>query len=271
VSLGQIILVAIAVAAALSVAVSILPRLLLRADGGGDPAKGLVIFVESIRWLSVKWGRRATAAGLRKAGFAGEFLYWRWHATWRGWLVLPALMDQGMLQREAQNLAEFIACRRREGPGRPVYLVGYSCGAFVALRALELMEDGLSVESAAMLAGAFSPRRDLSVAAAHVKGELVVYSSPADWFILGLGTLIFGAADRRHTFSAGMVGLRRKRSTRSTSPAGDRSVAADQKIVEIRWRPGMILMGHMGGHFSATTPAFIARHIAPAMGIARQS
>ena len=75
---------------------------------------GLVVFVESIRWLGVPWGMRSVAAGLRDAGFRGRFLYWRWHATWRGCLVLPAIADGKLLEREAGRLAAFLArCRRR--------------------------------------------------------------------------------------------------------------------------------------------------------------
>src|SRR5271170_7897276 len=69
---------------------------------------GLVIFVESIRWLGHRWGMRAGRRGLRGAGFTGEFRYWKWHSAWRGWLVLPAAMDRAMLEREARRLAIFV-------------------------------------------------------------------------------------------------------------------------------------------------------------------
>ena len=78
-------------------------------DRRGDADKGLVIFSESIRWMGVRWGFRSVSAGLRQAGFAGEIRYWRWHATWRGGLVLPAIMDSRLLEAQARQLAEFIA------------------------------------------------------------------------------------------------------------------------------------------------------------------
>ena len=227
-------------------------HLCTRCQPAGNDEKGLVIFAESIRWLGVRWGAAAVAAGLRDAGFEGRFLYWPWHTWWQGTLVLPAILARGMLEREARKLAGFIAARRREHPRRPIYLIGYSCGAFVAIRALELLDEDVQVDSAAMLAGAFDPRRDLSGACARVTGPVVVTSSLADWLILGLGTLVFGTGDRRHRLSAGMVGLSRQ---------------DDAKIVEIRWRPHMIRSGHWGSHFSASARGFIARHVATAMGI----
>ena len=222
--------------------------------GGGDPDKGIVLFAESVRFAGVPWGTRECEAGLREAGFEGEFLYWAWQAPWQGWLVLPAIMDAPMLEREAKRLAEFIEACRREHGAAPIYLIGFSCGAYVAIRALELLDEDVSVDAAATLAGAFDPRRDLSTAVRHVSGRLVVCSSLADWMIVGLGTMLFGTGDRQHTLSAGMVGLRYRRPTSA-------------RILEIRWRPAMIRQGYYGGHFTAPAAPFITHHLAPKMGI----
>ena len=209
-----------------------------------------MVFAESIRWLDVRWGARWTEAGLRRAGFGGEFMYWRWHASWRGWLVLPAIMDRAMLEREARRLAEFVAARRSDRPDEPLHLMGYSCGGFIAVRALELLPDGVSVASAALLAAGFDPRRDLAPAASRVRGKLIVCSSVLDAAIVGLGTTLFGTADRRHTPSVGAVGL--------TGPQ-------PPNVVEVPWRPALIRLGHLGGHFTAPAPRFIQHRIAPLM------
>jgi pimeloyl-ACP methyl ester carboxylesterase len=218
----------------------------------GNREAGLVIFVESVRWLGVAWGRQTTALGLQQAGFRGEFLYWRWHATWRGWLVLPALLDSRLLEHEAARLAEFISNERRTHPARPIYLIGYSAGGFVSLRALELLPANVRIDALAMLAPAVSPWRKLDRALRRVKGRCVVASSIGDWCIAGLGTLLFGTADRRFVPSMGMLGVRRR---------------ARARIVELRWRPGMLAAGHWGGHFHASATKFIADHVAPAMGL----
>lgn len=227
-----------------------------RVSGGGRDERGLVIFVESIRWLGARWGLSTAARGLREAGFAGRVLYWRWHAGWRGWLVLPAIMDRAMLEREARRLADFITARRRAHPAWPIYLIGYSAGGFVAIRALELLDDDVRVEAAALLEAAFSPWRDLRPACEHLRGPLVVCSSVADCVIVGLGTLLVGTADRRHVPSIGMI--------------GPRGGAADvPQVRTVRWRPSFVYYGHWGGHFGASARGFIRQCVAPKMGIGR--
>ncbi len=232
---------------------SIAFSLRLGRDPGGDPAPGLVIFVEPVRAFGVRWGQRSLCAGLRRAGFAGEIQYWQWQQAWRAWLILPVIMGRRILQREAERLAECVARRRREGPDRRIYLIGYSAGGFVVARALEMLPEGVKVDAAALLAPAVDPRRDLEAPAGHVRGKLLVVSSLLDWVIVGLGTLLLGTCDRRHTPSMGMVGPR--------GPAAE-------NVAEIRWRPRLLRLGHFGGHFSTTACGFVAGRLAPAMGIA---
>ena len=251
---AEIALWSAAVAAVALTVACIGPHFWTRRDRGGDASAGIVIFVESVRWLGVRWGMRTVAAGLRSAGFGGEFLYWRWHRGWRGWLVLPAIRDGRMLERQARRLADFIAGCRRRCPDRPIYLIGYSAGGFVAVRALELLDDNIRVDAAATLAGAFARDRDLGQACEHVAGKLTVCSSLCDCFIAGLGTLLFGTADGRHAASAGMMGL-------SAWPA------SNPQVRQIRWRPGMIALGYWGEHFSASSAGFVRRCVAPALGI----
>ncbi len=228
--------------------ISVLPHFLTRRRKATAPREGLVIFAESIRWLNVRWGTRTIAAGLQRANFGGEFLYWRWHTAWRGTLVLPCIMDRGLLERESQRLADFITDQRRRQPERPIHLMGYSCGAYIAVRALELLAPGTAVDGVALLAAAISPRRDLAAAAARVTGNLAVTSSAGDWLILGLGTLLFGTGDRVHTPSLGMVGPR---------------APLPPNVVHLAWRPRDLLAGHTGGHFGVSTAGYFARHVAP--------
>ncbi len=221
-------------------------------DERGNPEKGLLIFVESIRWLSIPWGKHSTVIGLRKAGFLGEFRYWRWHSAWRAWLVLPAIMDSRLLERQAQCLADEIREERRANPQRPIRLMGYSCGGYVATRALELLPTDVQVESVAILVGAISPWRDLRPACNHVRGAMVISSCWLDCVIVGLGTLLFGTADRVHTVSQGMVGHH--------GPEG-------KNVVHLHWQWSMILLGNVGGHFAAAATDYITQLVAPMMGI----
>ena len=246
--------------AGLHAVLSIAPHFFTRRDRGGAPQSGLVIFVEPIRWLGVRWGANTLAAGLRRAGFEGEFHYWRWGTTLGASLVLPLLKGSQKLEAEARRLADFITHHHRERRTVPIHLIGYSCGGFIAIRALELLGDETCVDSAAILAGAISPRYNLSEAAGRVGGPLVVCSSLGDWIILGLGTLVFGTADRKHAPSVGMVGLR----------AGGQSTIPPN-VVEIKWRLAMVRLGHLGGHFSAAANRFITRCVAPKMNLTNRS
>ena len=214
---------------------------------------GLLIFVESIRWLGLRWGYRSVQAGMRAAGFQDECIPWKWHSSRRGWLVLPATMNRTLIEQESQRLSQFIVERRATQPAEPLHLIGYSFGGYIALRALEFLPDDIRVDSAALLAAAFSPRRDLTKACRAVTKTLVIASSMGDAAIIGGGTLLFGAADGSHAFSVGMVGTRWRGSP---------------KLHRIPWRPRMIRLGNFGGHFTATARGFVQHCIAPAMQIA---
>lgn len=236
----------------------VLPRLLtaLRAKPveAGDPHEGIVLFIEPLRWLGVRWGRCETAAGLRRAGFGGVFQFWAWDPTWRAMLVLPTIAARGFLDRQAQRLADRLIELRQTCPDRPIHVIGYSCGCFVAVRAVELLPKHVHVDSLSLLAAAISPKRDLNPAARRVRGPVIVSSSALD-MVVGLGTLLVGTADRVHTPSLGTLGYR-------GSPC--------DKLVSLRWRPAWIRWGHWGSHFTAPAEMFIAECIAPAMGLGRQ-
>lgn len=228
--------------------------LLLPADRGGDASKGLAIWVEPLAWPAVRWGKRPAARALRLAGFEGEYRFWSWHRRWQGLLLLPALANRRLTERSARQIADAVADQRRRFPDAPIYLLGYSAGGYVACRALELLPDDVQVDSAALLAAAFDPRRDLRPALAHVRDRLVVASSWNDWFVCGLGTLAFGTADRVHTFSIAMLGPR--------GPGRD-----DPRLTHIRWRPATVARGILGTHEWCLPVRVLRRYVLPEMGL----
>ena len=234
----------------------IIPRLLavlrVRAIPNGDPCEGVVLFAEALRWFGVRWGRCEAASGLRRAGFKGQFLFWQWDPTWRAMLILPTIAAAKFLDRQARRLTGHIAELRRTFPDRPIHLMGYSCGSYVAVRSLELLPRDVQVDSLVILAGAFSPWRDLTAAADRVRGPVIVSSSVLD-MVVGLGTVVVGTADRVHTPSIGTLGYH--------GPSCG-------KIVSLRWRPAWIRWGHWGSHFTAPAERFMAECIAPAIGLA---
>ena len=155
------------------------------------------------------------------------------------------LTNVANLQAQARSMADEVVAWRR-GPGSPVFLVGKSGGTGVVVRALEALPKD-AVEAAVLLAPAISPGYDLSRALEAVRREMVVFWSPLDVFVLGVGTRVFGTIDRVRTVSAGLVGFQ-----------GDRA-----KLRQVKWRPSMASSGYFGGHVGPDSPAFLRRYVVP--------
>src|SRR5512133_3907713 len=123
---------------------------------------GLVLFVEPLRWLGRHGHERPFRRGLAAAGYTGLVEYWQWQSAWRANLVVPALADRKFTEKQARRLAERICRERAEHPELPLCVCGVSAGAPIAVRALELLPDGVVVDGAVLLCGAISPWHDLS-------------------------------------------------------------------------------------------------------------
>ena len=126
------------------------------------------------------------------------------------------------------------------------------------VRALEsLAETETQVSGVVLIAPALSPRYDLSRALEAVRGEMVVFWSPFDVFVLGAGTGIFGTIDRVQGVSAGLV------SFKVPSDFNDRAKAQYKKLRQVSWRPGMASTGYLGGHVGPDSPAFLRKYVVP--------
>jgi pimeloyl-ACP methyl ester carboxylesterase len=182
---------------------------------------------------------------------------------------VPALRDRKLHEQQAAAMAEAITHYQRQYPGRPAYLMGCSAGGWVALRAMELLPEGVAIDGAALFSAAVDARRDLRPALAHVRGRLVNSCSPWDVLLLGAGTLTVGTGDGRHAGSAGMLGFGPPRGENGCAEPGARAgqgtTLYDGKVVNVRWRPGMLLRGRHFGHITATAPAFVAKDIWPVL------
>jgi hypothetical protein len=255
--LGLPVWVVVAAAAAAWAVVFLGPHIVGRADRGGQARKGHVVWVEPLRFPGWPWGRYAVARALRAAGFEGTFEYYAWQTWWQGLLIFPVLWGRSMIRRQARRLADLIVRQRAACPEAPLYLIAYSGGAYVAVRALELLPAGLTVRSAALCQAAMTARYDLTEAMRHVQGPLVVTVSALDFTLLGAGTGIFGGTDGWHGPSMGWLGPRH--------PALRR--ADERAFRRICWRPALIRDGLFGMHLWAMAPRFISKFLCPAMGI----
>lgn len=169
---------------------------------------------------------------------------WRWHAD---------LTSVHRHTEQAKRLAEWVTSWKAQHPTRPVYLVGKSGGTGIVVRALEQLPAD-AVEEVVLLAPALSPHYNLEKSLRAVRHEMVVFWSPLDLVVLGAGTWLFGTIDRKRSPSAGLVGFRPPRA--AANPLY-------RKLRQVRWRPGMIPTGYLGGHIGPDMPAFLRAHVVP--------
>lgn len=212
----------------------------MAADRGpvGNPSDALTLFVEPVAWLGIRWGYRRFLDAADAVAVPGSAELFSWSRSWRSFLVLPDLMARRRNLRHAERLAERLSAHAAAHPGSPVHIVAYSSGGFIALEALRLLPENVCIERLTMLAPTVSPGYDLSSAGRRCR-EMVCVSSWGDFLINGLGAVVFGTNDRRHTWAAGMVGF-------AAVPEG-------RALRQIPWRPSWARRLWLGGHFTVSS------------------
>jgi hypothetical protein len=223
----------------------------------------LVLVADGVGGFDVCGTAMRYVLAAEKLPYAVEIVPWG-HGFGR-WLA--DLTSARNRDEKAALLATSVHRYKAEHPTDLVYLVAKSGGAGVVVRALEMIEEK-QVERAVLLAPALSPQYDLSRALRAVRHEMVVFWSPLDVFILGMGTKVFGTVDRVRTVAAGLIGFR--------VPAAGASVnenngAEYDKLRQIRWRPRMAATLYLGGHFGPDSPLFLGKYVAPLLRPQRAS
>lgn len=218
---------------------------------------GLVLVADGIGGLDLCGTALRYVMGSLKAPHAVRVVSWghglgRWHAD---------LTNVGNRDARAAEIAAAVHDFRARHPGGPVFLVGKSGGTGVVVRALESLPDD-AVEAAVLLSPALSPTYDLTRALRAVRRETVVFWSPLDVVILGLGTSIFGTIDRIKSVSAGLVGFR------MPAAGGDAVQVQYAKLRQVRWAPRMARTGYLGGHVGTDSPAFLRKYVVPLLRVA---
>ena len=166
------------------------------------------------------------------------------------------LQDTANLGTRARELARLVLWYSKTYPGRPVYLMGHSGGTGIVLAAAELLPPA-TVERIILLSPAVSPGYDLRPALRATRHEIVCYHSPLDRFWLHWGTSLFGTMDRVYGLGAGVHGF--------DVPADldAEGKALYRRLVQVGWKPEMLLSLYSGFHFSTSMPGFLARNVAP--------
>jgi pimeloyl-ACP methyl ester carboxylesterase len=174
-----------------------------------------------------------------------------------GWgQVFRDLQDTPHLTCKADELAALIVQYREQEPDRPVYLLAKSGGAGLALLAAGQLPPG-TLERIVLLSAAVSPGYDLRPALRATRGEIVSFYSCLDRVILGAGTRIFGTVDRVYSPGAGMCGFE------PPPDLDDEGAALYRRVVQIHWKPSMLLQGYAGMHSGNSYPLFLLGQVAP--------
>lgn len=166
------------------------------------------------------------------------------------------LQDEPHLLAKAAELADAVRAVKAADPSRPVYLVGHSAGAAVALAAAAHLPPA-TLERVVLLSAAVSPGYDLQPALRATRTEIVAINSAWDWFYLSCCTTLLGTADRVYGPSAGLGGF----SVPADLDEEGRSLYA--RVVQVHWQLGELLHCCGGGHDSPCMPLYLSRTVAP--------
>ncbi len=220
-------------------------------DDAPEEGRGLILMADGVGGLDLCGMALKHMVAKSGARHAVRVFTWghgplRWHAD---------LTSVAHHEAKAAVLLGEVSRWLEERPGSPVFLVGKSGGTGLIIRALEQLPEE-SVEAVVLLAPALSPTYDLSRALRAVRREAVVFYSPLDVIVLGVGTLLFGTIDRIRSVGAGMVGFRRP-------PVADGDADDYRKLRQVRWSPSMATTGYLGGHVGPDLPAFLRKYVVP--------
>src|SRR4051812_35018139 len=145
--------------------------------------RGLVLVADGVGGLDLCGTGLRHVMGALDAPHAVRVVPWghgfgRWHAD---------LTNTVNRDARAREIADAVVEFRARRPDAPVFLVGKSGGTGLIVKALEHLPDD-AVEVVVLLSPALSPNYDLTRALRAVRREMVVFWSPLDVIVLGLGT-----------------------------------------------------------------------------------
>jgi hypothetical protein len=174
-----------------------------------------------------------------------------------GWgQMFRDLQDMPHVVRKSAELASLILQFKECEPDRPVYVLAKSGGTGLALLAAEQLPPN-TIERMVLLSAAVSPDYDLRGALRATRCEIVSYYSCFDRVILHWGTTRYGTIDGVHCPGAGMSGFRLP----PDLDEAERAMYA--RLVQIHWKPAMLLLGYAGMHSCNSLPLFLAGEIVP--------
>jgi hypothetical protein len=196
------------------------------------------------------YGVREVSSGLRRAGYRGRIINWRWSPTFNP--ALDQTIGRPFAKSRGKALGEEINTYCRAFPGRPVNIIALSAGTGVATWACETLRPPARVRSLILLGSSLSSNYDFRWALGNIDGGIWVYYSSRDGILRGPVRALGTIDGKLGADGAGLVGLH------------PRTVNSD-KIHNIGWSEGYRRLGWSGSHTDATSEPFVrnvlARHI----------
>lgn len=190
--------------------------------------------------------------GLRRAGYKGAIINYRWSPTFNP--ALDQTVGRPIARLKGAELGKDISRYLAQYPENEVNIICLSAGTGVGVWACESVEGPASIHSLIMLGSSLASNYDMGKALEHISGGVYVYHSTTDMILQG-PVRTFGTIDGQlDVDSAGLVGLR---------PRGQPCA----KIKNVRWQPKYEEYGWTGSHTDATSEPFVrsilAQHIVP--------
>ncbi len=239
-----------------SVWMIILTAAFLSGCAGGQPyvtpqrlQQGLVIVLPGIEGRSTL--NREICRGLDEGGINYAIELRDWTAFYYGPLLNLRASDRN--HRQAREIADYVRRYRAACPKAPVYLVGQSGGAAIAVWAAEALGPSEPVDGIILLAASLSPHYNLSGALRSSKKGIISFYSHRDWLLLG--TNLVGTMDGEFASSAGRTGFE--------YPSATASPPSYRKLIQVGWNSDMASSGNTGGHLTSGATEYMAAYVAP--------
>lgn len=215
------------------------------------PDRGLVVLLPGVEGNT--WQLTGTVNGLHDAGLDREIDIIPWGSP--PLHSIQNLTNYPENQKRAQRIATRIADYYREFPDQPVTLIGFSGGGGLAVMAAEVLPNDVSLDRLILIGAAVAPDHDLAGVISRCKRGVINFYSEADWFILGVGTQVFGTIDRKNTSSAGHIGFL----------DGEGKLRESSGLTQIAWELAWMKTGHDGGHIGWLARNWARDYLAPAI------
>jgi hypothetical protein len=187
------------------------------------------------------FGVSSVTDGLRKAGYRGNIINYRWSPTFNP--ALDQTVGRPVARAKGKDLGEQITAYLRKYPEADVNLIALSAGTGVAVWACENIEPPAKVKSVILLGSSLSSDYNMTLALRNIENGVYVYHSRADMILQGpvrtLGTI------------DGKIGV---------EPAGIVGLRGGLKIHNTPWSPRYERYGWTGSHTDATSSPFV-RHV----------